>query len=414
MTIAEILRLSVEDRKSAYKADGIGKIKIDGNEFTDYKAFSFLWEKSYVKSPERSGDGSIGNLNSYATFVTPHLKIDFSMMSIDSYRTLMQLLYSKNEFIVECYDIVNNKPTTNKMYFSTEEMPKLWTIARAINGEEWTELLGVQDYTVEMVGTNVSLETVEIRYHDENGKLIAEATQYFTKNTDAIIDYDFVAPSGTRFDGAWNTKLDKTGTKYINGSAVLLQGDLDLYPELAQTNQYTLTFVFGNGVIPIAQDTTQIVSVPIVKGQTLGEAIANAKIKMPDGTNFTFPSSGTGSQVVVYDGKNYTPYEFKGWYWTEKASPQTKVDENTVFDSDFGRIIYQVYEPKEYYLSYVSNSSAFYFMGNTIKYGDNAKLPTIASMDGTQINGWYLDQTFKKQFDGVMPPTSITIYAKWG
>ena len=81
-TIAEILRMSVEERKTAYKATGIDKVIIDGNEFTDYGAFSFLWEKSYVKSPERSGDGTIGNLNSYATFITPHLKIDFSMMSI--------------------------------------------------------------------------------------------------------------------------------------------------------------------------------------------------------------------------------------------------------------------------------------------------------------------------------------------
>jgi hypothetical protein len=44
--------------------------------------------------------------------------------------------------------------TTNEMYFTTEEMPKLWTIVSALNGENCVELLGVQDYTVEMVGTN--------------------------------------------------------------------------------------------------------------------------------------------------------------------------------------------------------------------------------------------------------------------
>ena len=135
-TIAEILRMSLEERKQAYsvsglstfdnKPIGIETVIIDGNPFTDYGAFSFLWEKSYVKSPERSGDGTISNLNSYATFLTPHLKIDFSMMSIDSYRILMRdLLYKKNEFLVTCYDIVNDTMTTNKMYFSTEEMLKL-------------------------------------------------------------------------------------------------------------------------------------------------------------------------------------------------------------------------------------------------------------------------------------------------
>ena len=172
-TIAEILSLSPEERKALYKATDIQKVVIDGTVFTDYKAFSFIWEKSYITSPERSGYGTIDNLNSYASFITPHLKIDFSFMSIDSYRKIMDLLYSKNEFIVDCYDIVHNTTTRNKMYFATEEMPKLWTIARALNGEEWVEVIGVEDYTVEMVGTNSSLEKVDILYYDNNNNFIA-------------------------------------------------------------------------------------------------------------------------------------------------------------------------------------------------------------------------------------------------
>ena len=43
-----------------------------------------------------------------------------------------------------------------KFNFSTEEMPKLWTIVDALNGDENAiMLLGVQDYTVEMIGTNL-------------------------------------------------------------------------------------------------------------------------------------------------------------------------------------------------------------------------------------------------------------------
>ena len=158
-TIREILQMSPKDRQNLYRVDGtnkqIHKVTIDGIEFSDYSAFSFLWEKTYVKSPIRSSDGTIENLDSYATFLTPHLKIDFGLLSIDNYRALMKLIYSKNEFRVTCYDIVNDTQTTNYMYFTTEEMPKLWTIVEALNGDEnAVMLLGVQDYTVEMVGTN--------------------------------------------------------------------------------------------------------------------------------------------------------------------------------------------------------------------------------------------------------------------
>ena len=58
-TIAEILKMPLEERKEKYQAKGIHKVIIDGNVFTDYKAFSFLWEKSYITTPERSSDGTI-------------------------------------------------------------------------------------------------------------------------------------------------------------------------------------------------------------------------------------------------------------------------------------------------------------------------------------------------------------------
>ena len=418
LTIQEILQMGVEERKNsrfnATQNGNIEVVKIDGNEFTDYGAFSFLWEKSYVKSPERSGDGTIGNLNSHATFVTPHLKIDFSMMSIDSYRRLMELVYSKNEFLVECYDIVHNKVTQNKMYFATEEMPKLWTIARALNGEQWIELLGVQEYTVEMIGTNASIDTVEVLYYDENGNLIAEATQEVRKGTEVIINYNFVAPSGKRFDGVWSTKINGQGTRYANGSVVSMIDNLSLYPVLVDTNQYTLTLNYGNGETPISKENKPITSVRVNRNQSIGTSFAFANIPMPNGGIFSFPTNGTGGKVVQYDGQDYTPYEFKGWYWVDKVASGQEVTADTRYDKDFDRIVYQVYEPKSYYLSYNSMSSSITFYGKMAKYGDNVSLPTITTPEGKQISGWYLDKDFKKPFDGIMPPKSTTIYAKWG
>jgi hypothetical protein len=171
ITLRDIMMMSPEARKNLYRVSGvegdkpkhIDKVTIDNNTFTDYSAFSYIMEKSYVKSPVRSNSGAIENLDSYAWFLTPHLKIDFGAMSIDSYRTIMKLIRAKNEFVVTCYDVVNDVDVTHNMYFATEEMPKLWAIAKALNGEEWVELLGVQDYTVELIGTNTDFETVEIK-----------------------------------------------------------------------------------------------------------------------------------------------------------------------------------------------------------------------------------------------------------
>ena len=417
-TIAEILRMSVEERKTAYKATGIDKVIIDGNEFTDYGAFSFLWEKSYVKSPERSGDGTIGNLNSYATFITPHLKIDFSMMSIDSYRILMRdLLYKKNEFLVTCYDIVNDTMTTNKMYFSTEEMPKLWTIARALNGEEWVELLGVQDYTVEMIGTNASLETVEVLYYDNNGNLIDNATQTVDKGTQAIINYAFVAPTGKKFDGWWNTKIDKTGARYKNGEAVDLIDNLVLYPELTDTNEYTLSFNYGKGVEPIQSVNAQPVSsVPILNGRTIATAIANANIQTTNGT-FAFPENGTGLAEVEYEFDEETikingnqVYEFRGWYWTSEENTATRVTGATAYNYAINRTIYQIYKAIPHTLTYNTGTTDITLGSQNLGYGETVILPTLAR-NGYNFKGWFLESG--NGAPTTMPPIAMTVYAKW-
>ena len=61
----------MEKFNTEYNATEIAHIKIDGNTFKNYGQYQFIWEKTFVKSPERSSHGSIGNLNSYATFLTP-------------------------------------------------------------------------------------------------------------------------------------------------------------------------------------------------------------------------------------------------------------------------------------------------------------------------------------------------------
>jgi hypothetical protein len=60
--------MPIDERRSAYTANGISQVTIDGNIFKDYSTFGFTWEKTYLESPTRGQDGSISNLNSYVTF----------------------------------------------------------------------------------------------------------------------------------------------------------------------------------------------------------------------------------------------------------------------------------------------------------------------------------------------------------
>lgn len=242
-TIEQIMRMSPEERRGEYEAVDIGNVVIDGNIFENYGAYSFLWEKTYVKSPTRSNNGSITNLDSYTTFVTGHFKIHFSLMSIDYYRKLMQLLYAKNEHTVTCYDVVYNKRISLNMYFTTEEMPKLYTLAhrvQSMSSDEWesyVELLGVQDLTVEMVSTNTEIDTCTITYHlNPPVSGYADTTKQIrniAKGGEVFIGTDANMQSntfGNRYKFAkWNTKADGTELNYINEQVYTINFDLVLY-----------------------------------------------------------------------------------------------------------------------------------------------------------------------------------------
>lgn len=152
-SIEDILSLSPEERRS-YVAP-IHNVTIDDKVFTNYQAFSFCWIKTLKEEPSRGDDGSIPDLDNYVWFLTPQLKINFSLLSIDDYRALMKMIYSKNAFTVKCYDIVYEVETENQMYFAPEEMPKLYAITEALNSAP--TLIGVQDYVVEMIGTNIPI-----------------------------------------------------------------------------------------------------------------------------------------------------------------------------------------------------------------------------------------------------------------
>jgi uncharacterized repeat protein (TIGR02543 family) len=405
-TIKEIVSLSPEQRKSIYQVNNlsnkhIDRVLIDNKEFKDYSAFTFLMEKSYVKSPVRSGDGSISNLDSYVWFLTPHLKVDFSLMSIDSYRTLMKLIQSKSEFVVTCYDVVNDKDVTHNMYFATEQMPKLWAIARALNGAKWTELLGVQDYTIELIGTNTDLDTVSVIYHynPPSGSDTTVGSDSVPKGSEIIVGdiatFKDEAPSGYKFK-QWNSEADGTGTVYTDGFAITLNESLVLYAIWEQTDNYTLNFSYGLSTPMVGEDMKYKYSTPVVYGKSIGA--------LP-----TFEKSPTvtyGDDVI-----KYTPYSNGAWYKTPtKGQNSVPVTDNAIYWAEQDSTIYLIYDTASYKVKYYIEG-ALYSTVST-QYGVFVPLPTLVKT-GYTFDGWYTDVLYKNKFSGLMPPFALHLYARW-
>jgi hypothetical protein len=218
----EILSKPLSTRREVYGSTDIQQIIIDGNKFSGYKTFSSYWEKTYAKQPERSANGVISNLDSYPTFTTFHLTVNFAMMSIDDYRRLYELMLSKNEFLVTAYNAITGGTHTCKMYFAPDQMPKLYAVARKLQGEKFVEVLGVRDYTIELIGTNND-DNIKftVKYYDGHNTLLGSSEQYL--NAEFMLGKDIeVPPIGDKnFSGRWKRR-DRNITYLHEQPAVML------------------------------------------------------------------------------------------------------------------------------------------------------------------------------------------------
>ncbi len=413
-----------DDRE--YEAVDISEVKINGNRFTNYGQYSFIWEKTFVKSPERSSNGSISNLNSYATFMTPHLIINFSVMSIDDYRKVMKLHYGANEFTVECYDPIYDRKIKAKMYFATEEMAKLYTIAQnrllpSGQWEDWIDLVGVTDYNVELIGTNNDLDLVSVRY------LVNAPTQTTVDGVTTTLTPDFATDGGEEdvYMGEdillgsnttipqetfasrkkfinWNTEADGSGLTFLNGYAYTINENLNLYAQWDDMTEYTLTYNYGLADPEINEkDYTYVTSIKVTKGNSIGvlPTVDIPTVKYKD------ISSGTERQ--------YTPYGNGKWYKTPiKAENSVSLTNNALYWADRDSTIYLLYDVKKYDLTLYLGGSLY--QKNSIEYNTPTNLPQLVQT-GCTFDGWYYTSDYQNgtKFSGNMPPYGITLYARW-
>ena len=170
-TVEEQANRLPSELREAYKKSQIDRIRIfDGKktiEVTGYAEYSYLDEKSYKTQPVRSQNGAIEEIEEYATFFTPRLIVKYNMMGIDDYRSFMKMIKGRNAFAVQCYDPVEDKIVTNEMYVATPSMPIIY--------QQYLAALGIQEYAIEMIGTNTrskisfSVEDDGMEYQAEFG-----------------------------------------------------------------------------------------------------------------------------------------------------------------------------------------------------------------------------------------------------
>lgn len=364
----------------------ISVIEIDGNKISGYFQYFFVREKTYVKKPERSLNGTIDNLNSYATFITPKVKIKFNALSIESYRKIMDLIYSKNEFTVGCFDTIANKWVYNKMYFYPQDYPELFQYK--------LDILAVLNYEVELVGTNTSLDYASVTYRQNYGSNLSEATENVPQGTEVIIARDSISnapPSGYVFSH-WNTKADGSGTTYVDNTAYTINGDLVLYAIWRATGTYTLSYNYGVG------EDGEITSKNISAGSAYGE----------------LPT--TQCKAVIYIGEEYYPYNNPHWYRTPvKATDSQMINHTDIYNVVGNSTIYQLFDTKSYSIRYDWGEYSGQAVGTyTAKYGVEISAPQTPVWTGHRLEGWYLEPAYKTKFEfTTMPPVSLTLYAKW-
>lgn len=411
-SIIDIYGQDVEILNSEYKAVNIDKVIIDGNTYTNYGAYSFIWEKSYVKSPERSNSGTIDNLNSYATFVTPHFVIDFSIISIDDWRSIMRQHLEKNEFIVECYDCIYNTPIKRKMYFATEEMPKLRTLNRRrfdSDKQVWEDFIaiaGVESYKLEMIGTNASLDYVGVVYHfnppEKLGLTDEQIGEYDVYPGEEIVIgqsaqswYDETFSGKYKFKYWYTNPTGENGAIYLKDTAYTINEDTVLYAIWESTESRKLHFSYGLST-PQIENGQYVFSKEVVKDKAVG-ALPIIDV----------------APTVEYEEEIYTPYFNGGWYKTAiKTSNSEKVTQDTIYWLDSDSTIYCLYDTESYSVRYHTNIDDIALDSIEVKYGEQVFQPKLYT-EYYEFKGWYLDAEFSKTLTGTMPPFSIDLYAKW-
>ena len=372
-------------------------LEIDNQKIGGYGTYSFYIQKTYAKEPTRSSSGSIDNLDSYSTFLTPTVKIKFNALSLEQYQKIIKIIHSKNEHRVSCYDVVYDEIRTFNAYFAPDDYPELFVYD--------FELIGVLNYEIELIGTNTSLDKCSVTYHindPDNVTIGTHGSDDYNVGQEVIIGKgaeEIKILEGYTFD-SWNTKADGTGQKYVDNTAYALNSDLILYAQWISSGQYTLSYNYGIGNIPKDENDENITSKVIKKGDVI-----------------TYQS--TAAPAVTFLEEEYLPYGSQKWYWHPQyvEGAEEVISGETVYNIDGNATIYQIFDKNVYSVKFhlVTDGATIVVSG---EYGSNISIPEFP--EGSGYNAWLITKIEEETvtdknlyFEGTtMPPVNIEVRAR--
>lgn len=344
-------------------------VKINGESFKGigYNGLLTVNTKTYKTSPVRSGDGSIPNINDYATFIVPRADINFKYMTIEDYQRFCAAI-TPNEFNVEYFDKQKGQRVVHKMYVAPEEMTKIYNVG--------TSVIGVLDYKVSLIGTLNSIELLTV-YYDKNGgtgEWTGDPNEYLTQgflNQQIKIrdGYYLTAPSPSLVFSHWNTKADGTGTTYLPNTIVPLTSNLTIYAIYAETTQYTLSLDYMGAIQAdgTPEDKLWKTNIVVQKDKPIGLAL-------PDMTG-------------KYDQR--TGYTFKGWLKVKNTPSGGYWTSESVYDIAGDSRAYAEWEGNKYTVTFNSNGGSS-VSKTTVTFGKSFQFPVPTKL-GHTFAGWYVD-----------------------
>lgn len=213
------------------------KINIAGEWFygIGYQGLLTVNTKTYVEQPERANDGSMPNINDHETFVVPRCKVNFKLFSIEDYMRFCRAVSSANEFPVTYFDKQTATMVTHNMYCEPEEMAKIFNIG--------TNLIGVIDYNVSLIGTLNNLEEYNVSFYNNlsvgDSSTLSVAKHKWGNSIRIPTENDIenyasnnnlTLPSNKHLV-SWNTKIDGSGFNYLPNTKANIFDNLTLYAQ---------------------------------------------------------------------------------------------------------------------------------------------------------------------------------------
>ena len=434
------------------KSENKIKLVINGVTIPKLADYSYFDAKSFFTEPQRSANGVINNLNSYATFLTPRLKFGFKLMPVETYRTLMKLIKEFNEFIVTVYDIVEDTYVTHKMYFYPKDFPQIF--------QHSLEVLAIRDESFEMVGTNADLDEYSLVYHSNTETDLTSGLS-FTYGQEIRIG-DYINEDGSAIDpttftregyrlNSWNTKADGTGFTYLTDEVVTLTANTSLYAQWVAVTDFVLSFDY-QGATANNEKNNKEVRQNVEVGE-LPEPIKNGYIfvgwftlQNAQGTQVTpttvYNFNGNKTVYAYWIGVQHTisfdAYGGVGTMESIKAQTGQEVELPLAKFTKEGQVFYnwatnledgKVYNdgdkitmPDKDLVLYAQYRTGYYLTYHTTGgindgykvFGVNIKSPIYTQRTGYSLAGWYLDEALTK---GATFPLTLgkdtDIYAKW-